>query len=114
MSGTSGSGGSARVGSWLGIAAAVGVAVLAWAGYWWLAVPRYDLCAAVLPAPAGCRTADRVPTAALWTAIVAALLLATATLAVVRPRGRWWPFAVGMATLAVTALWGFRTVLYAF
>ncbi|GIJ20510.1 hypothetical protein [Micromonospora lutea] len=114
MSGIVGSGRSVPVGTWLGVAAAVGVAVAAWAGYWWLAVPRYDLCAAVLPAPAGCRSADRVPAATLWTVIVMALLLATAALAVVRPGGRRWPIAVALAVLAVTALWGFRTVLYAY
>ncbi|MEV6815751.1 hypothetical protein [Micromonospora sp. NPDC051296] len=102
----------ARAGSWLGLAAATVIAVAAWVGYWWLAVPRYDICAAVLPAPAGCRIADRIPTATLWTAIVAVLYLATAALAVVRPRGRWWPFGVGVAVLAIAALWGYRAVLY--
>ncbi|PZG16056.1 hypothetical protein C1I95_18440 [Micromonospora craterilacus] len=103
----------ARAGSWFAVAAATVIAVTAWAGYWWLAVPRYDICAAVLPAPAGCRIAGRIPIATLWTAIIAVLYLATAALAVVRPRGRWWPFVAGVAVLAIAALWGYRAVQYA-
>ncbi|WP_433528685.1 hypothetical protein ACQPYA_20335 [Micromonospora sp. CA-263727] len=102
----------ARAGSWLGAVAATGVAAAAWAGYWWLAVPRHDFCAAVLPAPAGCRIADRVSTATLWTAVVGVLWLATVALVVARPRGRWWPFGVGMAVLVIVALAGYRAVLY--
>ncbi|WBB51337.1 hypothetical protein O3597_13075 [Verrucosispora sp. WMMA2044] len=41
MTGTASTGRPARVGRWLGIAAAIGVAAAAWTGYWWLAVPRY-------------------------------------------------------------------------
>ncbi len=101
-----------RVRSWLGAVAATVIAVAAWAGYWWLAVPRHDICAAVMPAPAGCRIADRVASATLWTALVAVLWLATVAVAFARPRGRWWPFGVGIAVLAVAALWGYRAVLY--
>ncbi|MGC5052226.1 hypothetical protein ACLQ2S_12320 [Micromonospora sp. DT48] len=108
-----GPGGSGRFASWLGITAAVAIAAAAWVGYWWLAVPRHDLCAAVLPAPAGCRAADRVPTATTWTVVVAVIALAAAGLAVVRPRRRWWPFAVALVTLAVVALCGLWSVRYA-
>ncbi|MBB5476888.1 hypothetical protein [Micromonospora parathelypteridis] len=103
----------ARGRSWLGVAAATVIAVAAWVGYWWLAVPRFDVCAAILPAPAGCGGAARVATATLWTAVIAVLLLATAAAALIRPRGRWWPFAVAIAVLGVTALWGFWAVRYA-
>jgi hypothetical protein len=75
-----------------------------------LAVPRYDMCPAVLPAPAGCRIADRVPTATLWTAVVAVLYAASAVVAFARPRGRWRPSAVAIATLIVAALWGYEAV----
>ncbi|MBQ1028211.1 hypothetical protein [Micromonospora sp. C95] len=114
MTGTASRGRPARIGRWLGIAAATGVAATAWTGYWWLAVPRYDVCPAVLPAPAGCRSADRVSTATGWTAVVAALLLATVVLAAVRPRGRWWPFGLGMVALGLVALWGLWAVRYTF
>ncbi|MBX6355970.1 MAG: hypothetical protein IRZ05_08970 [Micromonosporaceae bacterium] len=96
-----------------GAAAATIIAMAALAGFWWLAVPRHDLCVATLPAPAGCRTADRVPTAILWTVIVVVLYVAITIVAFVRPRGRWWPFMVGIATLIGAALWGYRRVLYA-
>ncbi|MFG1870443.1 hypothetical protein [Micromonospora arborensis] len=102
----------ARRRSWLGVAAASVIAVGAWVSYWWFAVPRFDVCPAVLPAPAGCGGAGRVATATWWTAIVAVLLLATAAAALVRPRGRWWPFAVGIVVLGMAALWGLRAVLY--
>ncbi|RZT80432.1 hypothetical protein EV382_3681 [Micromonospora violae] len=102
----------ARARSWLGVAAATVIAGAAVAGFWWLAVPRFDVCATVLPVPAGCRIADRVPTATLWTAVVAVLYVATVVVALARPRGRWWPLAVGIAVLIVAALWGYRAVLY--
>ncbi|WP_327034419.1 hypothetical protein [Micromonospora ureilytica] len=101
-----------RVRSWLGVAAATVIAAAAAAGFWRLAVPRFDVCAAVLPARAGCRIADRVSTATLWTAVVAVLYVATVVVALARPRGRWWPLAVGIAVLIVAALWGYRAVLY--
>ncbi|UWP81768.1 hypothetical protein [Dactylosporangium fulvum] len=80
------------------------------AGFWWLAVPRFNVCAAVLPAPAGC--GDRVPIATLWTAIVAVLYVATAIVAFARPHGHRWPFATAITALTIAALWGYRTVLY--
>ncbi|MBQ1020912.1 hypothetical protein KBX71_23970 [Micromonospora sp. D93] len=101
-----------RVLSWLGVAAATVIAAAAAAGFWWLAVPRFDVCAAVLPARAGCRIAGRVSTATLWTAVVVVFYVATVVVALARPRGRWWPLAVGIALLIVAALWGYRAVLY--
>jgi len=62
---------------------------------------------------AGCRTADRVATATLWTAVLALLYAATIVAALGRPRGRRWPFAVAITVLVVVALWGYRAVLYA-
>ncbi|WP_430497044.1 hypothetical protein ACQRWP_20725 [Micromonospora trifolii] len=70
-----------RLRSWLGVASATVTAATATADFWWLAVPRFDICAAVLPAPAGCRIADRVATATLWTAVVAVLYAATVVVA---------------------------------
>ncbi|MGC4863956.1 hypothetical protein ACLQ3B_00785 [Micromonospora sp. DT53] len=101
-----------RVRSWLGVAAATVIAAAATAGFWWLAVPRFDVCAAVLPAPAGCRIAARVSTATLWTAVVVVLCVTTVVVALVRPHGRWWPLAVGFAVLIVAAFRGYRAVLY--
>ncbi|WP_146017573.1 hypothetical protein [Verrucosispora sp. ts21] len=101
-----------RARSWLAAATATVIAVAAWAGYWWLAVPRHDICAAVLPASAGCRIADRVPTATLWTVIVAALWSATVVLAFARPRGSRLPFVAGTTVLIIAALLGYRSVLY--
>lgn len=97
---------------WLEVGVATVIAVAASASFWWLAVPRYDLCTAILPAPAGCRIADRVPAATLWTAIVAVLYVATCAVTVTRPRDRRWPSAVAIAVLIVAALWGYRAVLY--
>ncbi|MEU7609696.1 hypothetical protein [Micromonospora sp. NPDC049204] len=79
------------------------IAAIAVAGFWWLAVPRYDICATVLPARAGCRIADRVSAATLWTTVVAVLYAATVVVALARPRGRWWPLAAGIAVLIVAA-----------
>ncbi|MEG3637017.1 hypothetical protein [Micromonospora palythoicola] len=112
MCGTAVGGVPTRLRRWLQVLAASVVAVLAWAGYWWLAVPRFDLCAAVLPAPAGCRSADRIPTATLWTVVVALLHLATVVVALTQPPGRRWPFAAGVTLLAGAAAYGYRAVLY--
>lgn len=88
------------------------IAATAAAGFWWLAVPRSAVCAAVLPAPAGCPIADRVSIATLWTVVVAMLYVATVVVALARPRGRVWPLAVGITALIVAALWGYQAVLY--
>ncbi|MGC4815179.1 hypothetical protein ACLQ29_32100 [Micromonospora sp. DT228] len=100
-----------RLRSWLGVTVATVTAATATVGFWWLAVPRFDVCAAVLPAPAGCQIADRVATATRWTTVVAVLYAAT-VVALARPRGRWWPMAVGITVLIVAALWGYRAVRY--
>jgi hypothetical protein len=99
--------------SWPLLATATAVAVAAWAWFWWLAVPRFDICVAVLPAPAGCRSADRVGVATGWSVAVAVLYVATVTLVLLRPSGRRWPSLVAMAVLGTAALWGVRDVLYA-
>ncbi len=99
--------------SWLLLAAATVVAGAAWAWFWWLAVPRFDICRAILPAPAGCGGADRVGTAIGWSVAVAVLYVATVTLVLLRPGGRRWPSLVAVAVLGIAALWGARAVLYA-
>ncbi|WP_147376162.1 hypothetical protein [Micromonospora radicis] len=100
----------AAVRSWLAVAVASAVAVLAWAGFWYLALPRADVCPAIHPAPAGCRVDERISTAWLWTIIVAALYVAT-VVARVRPSGqRRQAVALGTVALGVAALYGLWTV----
>ena len=92
----------------LGAAAAVCVAVAACAGYWWLAIPRHDICAMVLPAPAGCAAAGRLPAASLWTAVV--VILGAVTVAGAFGRRRL--LVTGLAGLVVAAPYGYFSVLY--
>ncbi|WP_430782198.1 hypothetical protein [Actinoplanes sp. G11-F43] len=94
---------------WLAVALAAAVAVPAWLGLWWLAIPRYEVCAMVMPAPAGCRGAARVPAAAFWSAAIAALFLGAAAGALT---GRRRPWATLTAALFVVSVTGFLRVLY--
>jgi hypothetical protein len=82
----------------------------AWAVYWWLAVPRHDICPLTLPAPAGCGS-GRVPVATFWTVGTGVLYGLTLLLAVLRPDRRWW--FTGLLGLVVAAVRGWYSVLYA-
>lgn len=91
----------------------VGGAVLtvgAWAAYWWLAVPRHEICAMTLPAPAGCGS-GRVPVAALWSVVTLGLYGVVLLSAVRAPRRRWGSVAV--LGLIIGAVWGYFSVLHA-
>jgi hypothetical protein len=82
----------------------------AWLIFWWLAVPRHEICPMKLPAPAGCNS-GRVPVAAFWTVVTGALYGVTLLLATLRPDRRWW-FA-GLLGLLLAAVRGWYSVLYA-
>lgn len=100
--------GSAR---WPVAAGALIVAV--WLGaVAWLAAPRYEVCIAIYPAPAGCVTADRVPTAAVATAVMVAAFAVLVWLAR-RPGQRSWITWSAVALIACLAVATYRTVLYA-
>ncbi|MFI7024507.1 hypothetical protein ACIBMZ_17495 [Micromonospora sp. NPDC049900] len=97
---------SAAFRPWLTVAVASAVAILAWAGFWYLAVPRVDVCPAIHPAPAGCRVDERISTAWAWTIIVAVLYAAT-VVAQVRPSAqRRQAVLLGAVALGVSALYG--------
>jgi hypothetical protein len=82
----------------------------AWAVFWWLAVPRHDICPMIRPAPAGCFS-GRVPVAASWTVITGCLYGAMLLLATRRFRRRWWFLA--LAGLVASVAWGYWAVLFA-
>ncbi|GIJ31342.1 hypothetical protein SAMN05216284_104305 [Micromonospora sediminimaris] len=102
----------AGVRPWLAVAVASALAVLAWAGFWYLAVPRFDVCPAVHPAPAGCRVDARISAAWLWTTIVAVLYVAVVVAVRVRPGGGQYHRSVALGTVAlgVAALYGLWSV----
>ncbi|GIM95029.1 hypothetical protein [Paractinoplanes toevensis] len=84
--------------------------VVGWGAFWWLAVPRHEICALTFPAPAGCG-AGRVAVAALWSLITAVLYGVALLVAVRAPRSRW-PVTVALA-LILAVVYGFFAVLYA-
>ncbi|MBQ1048345.1 hypothetical protein KBX50_07690 [Micromonospora sp. C51] len=101
----------AGVRPWQVVAVATAVAVLAWSGFWYLAVPRFDVCPAVHPAPAGCRVDARISAAWLWTTIVAVLYVAVVVAVRVRPGGQYRrSVALGTVALGVATLYGLWTV----
>lgn len=66
--------------TWPATVAAVVLALAGAAVVWFLAVPRFDVCPAIYPAPPGCATADRVgpglvATGGLVVALVVAIVL---------------------------------------
>jgi hypothetical protein len=84
--------------------------VVAWGAFWWLAVPRHDICAMTLPAPAGCGS-GRVRVAALWSVVTAGLYGVVLLLAARVPRRRWGIVAV--LGLMIGVVWGYFSVLHA-
>jgi hypothetical protein len=86
------------------------LAAVAWGTYWWLAVPRHQICAMTLPAPAGC-SRGRVPVAALWSAATAGLYGVAVFLRIRRPRSRW--YIVALVALVLGTIRGYFLVLYA-
>ncbi|GAB3842328.1 hypothetical protein GCM10029963_15190 [Micromonospora andamanensis] len=101
----------ARIRPWQAVAVASTVAVLAWAGFWYLALPRFEVCRAVAPAPAGCRVDARISAAWVWTTIVAVLYVAVVVAVRVRPGEHpRRSVALGTVALGVAALYGLWTV----
>jgi hypothetical protein len=97
---------------WTGVVTATIIFALALAASAWLAIPRADLCVAILPAPPGCRIVDRVPTAVAWASVVAVGWAAVAvSMLRVGRRSLGVVIAFNAALLAVAAL-GYRAVLY--
>lgn len=101
--------GSSRASLWV-VASCGALLAVAWGIYWWLAVPRHEICAMTLPAPAGC-SRGRVPVAAFWTAATAGLYGITVFLKIRRPRSRWGIVALLVLILGVVR--GYFSVLYA-
>jgi hypothetical protein len=85
------------------------VALGAWSVFWWLAVPRHEICAMTYPAPAGCGSA-RVPVATFWSAVTAGSYGVMLLLGARRYEHGWW--VVGLLGLIVGSVWGFFSVLY--
>ncbi|MEV4512236.1 hypothetical protein AB0K00_25140 [Dactylosporangium sp. NPDC049525] len=98
-----------RASFWTLVTCGAVVTVGAWLGFWWLAVPRHEICAMTLPAPAGCGS-GRVPVAVLWSAITLGLYGVVLLVAAKVPRRRWGILAVLGQIIA--AAWGYFAVLY--
>ena len=93
--------------------AAGAVIVTVWLGaVAWLAVPRYEVCIAIFPAPAGCTTANRAPTAAVATVVMLAAFVVLLWLARRQGDRRWATWSV-TALIACLALASYRVVLFA-
>lgn len=85
--------------------------VAAWAAFWWLAVPRHEICAMKLPAPAGCNSVARVPVAAVCTLSTAVLYGVLLLFELRTPRSRWRIPAV--LALVIGIVTSHYAVLYA-
>jgi hypothetical protein len=99
-----------RASFWVLVACGAVLTAGAWAVFWWLAVPRHEICALTLPAPAGCGS-GRVPLATLWSVLTAGCYGAV-VLAAARAPGRWWGIAAALG-LIIAVIWGYFSVLYA-
>ncbi|MFK3985608.1 hypothetical protein ACI2K4_35245 [Micromonospora sp. NPDC050397] len=99
-----------RVSFWVLAAGGGLLTVGAWGVFWWLAVPRHDICAMTLPAPAGCGS-SRLPVAAFWSVVAAGLYGGVLLFAAKVPERRWRMLAV--LGLVAGAVCGYYSVLYA-
>jgi hypothetical protein len=99
-----------RASFWALVSCGAVVTVGACGAYWWLAVPRHEICAMTLPAPAGCGS-GRVPAAALWSVITVGLYGAGLLVAARMPGRRWRVAAV--LGLIIGVAWGYLSVLHA-
>lgn len=91
----------------------VSAAVFAWwlAAVAWLAIPRYDICAAIYPAPPGCGTTDRVTTGVIASVVMLVLFTALVWLArrfTSNPVIGW----IATVVFAIAAVATYRVVLY--
>jgi hypothetical protein len=93
-----------------GLVAAGVWAAAGWVVFWWLAVPRHQICSLTFPAPAGCGS-GRVPVAAAWSLVTVALYGAMLVAAVRAPRSGW-PVTAGLG-LVIAVVAGYFSVLYA-
>lgn len=82
----------------------------AWAGFWWWAVPRHQICVLTMPAPPGCGS-GRVPVAAVWSVVTGGFYGVLLLVAARSPRSRWGITAI--VGLVVGAVWGFIAVVRA-
>lgn len=102
-----------RVSTWLKAAVASVIAVFGWISMWRLVGSgEGDVCPAIYPAPAGCSTVDRQPTAILWTVIIAVVFAACLWAIFTLGRKRPWIAILLLVLLAVAAVWGHHAVLY--
>lgn len=83
-----------------------------WAGVvLWLAIPRHDICFAILPAGAGCKLTDRVPIA-VGSSITMALLLVVVWILTSQYRHSRAVTLSLIGGYALAALISYRVVLY--
>ncbi|MFC6018153.1 hypothetical protein ACFP2T_18330 [Plantactinospora solaniradicis] len=101
-----------RASFWTLAAGGAVLTVAAWSAFWWLAVPRHEICAMTLPAPAGCGS-GRVPVAALWSVVTLGLYAVVLLLAPRMSGRRWWGMGGAVLGLIVGVVWGYFSVLYA-
>jgi hypothetical protein len=99
-----------RASFWVLVSCGAVLTAGALADFWWLAVPRHDICPMLLPPPAGCGS-GRVPVAVLWSAVTVALYGAVVLLAARKPGRRWGVAA--FVGLVIGVVWGHFAVLYA-
>lgn len=84
--------------------------VVSWGVFWWLAIPRHEICPMIRPAPAGCNS-GRVPVAGFWTAATAFTYLILVFLERRPAHSRWRTLALLVLVLALAR--GFHAVLFA-
>jgi hypothetical protein len=101
--------GISRANLWL-LASCGALLAVALGIYWWLAVPRHEICPMIRPAPAGCNSA-RVPVAAFWSAATAGAYGILMFLKIKRPRSRWT--TIVLLALIFGVFQGYFSVLYA-
>ncbi|MFN3867174.1 MAG: hypothetical protein ACK4MD_10755 [Demequina sp.] len=77
----------------------------------WLSIPRYEVCPAIYPAPAGCMITDRTSTAVIAAVIMIGLFAGVVVLAK-RLAAKPWVAWAATAALAIAAIASYRIVLY--
>lgn len=101
-----------RYRAWPAIVVASAIGAWAISMIWWLAIPRYEICAAIYPAPPGCAGAARELAAISWTILIVALYAALIAVSLTAGRSKRWPVGFGLALLAIAAIAGYFGTLF--